>query len=309
VGALRQDRHSGIEGELGMTAKMIPVTLHVRSLNADESLRKARDFHFQVFEDQKLTPYLMMVAMFSSISTLNDFFEDDTYRLSCKLKLEGQVPIELSTMQAPAEAQVPTPMLLAGWWAEKFSRLLINQIKMPSVHSVDATVDLIPERRQAQVESAWIADNKVNAGSEVSVRVFLRQFRGERIEREVKVKIPAGLAHGEHRILFSDAETLNRFQSMAASLNNFVDIGQTVTALNQERVNNRLYVSLIESQPTVFSDEKVLPSVPASVLNVMQSGRSATHQFVSTLESTVEQTSIPFDSVITGSFSLRINVN
>lgn len=309
VGALRQDRHSGIEGELGMTAKMIPVTLHVRSLNADESLRKARDFHFQVFEDQKLTPYLMMVAMFSSISTLNDFFEDDTYRLSCKLKLEGQVPIELSTMQAPAEAQVPTPMLLAGWWAEKFNRLLINQIKMPSVQAVDATVDLIPERRQAQVESAWIADNKVNAGSEVSVRVFLRQFRGERIEREVKVKIPAGLARGEHRILFSDAETLNRFQNMAASLNNFVDIQQTVAALNQERANNRLYVSLIESQPTVYSDEKVLPSVPASVLNVMQSGRSATHQFVSTLESTVEQTSIPFDSVITGSFSLRINVN
>jgi hypothetical protein len=53
----------------------------------------------------------------------------------------------------------------------------------------------------------------------------------------------------------------------------------------------------------------VMPSVPASVLNVMQSGRSATHQFVSTLESTVEQTSIPFDSVITGSFSLRIQVN
>jgi hypothetical protein len=149
----------------------------------------------------------------------------------------------------------------------------------------------------------------VNAGSEVSVRVFLRQFRGERIEREVKVKIPAGLARGEHRLLFSDADTLNRFQNIAASLNSFVDIQQTVAALNQERANNRLYVSLIESQPTVYSDEKVMPSVPASVLNVMQSGRSATHQFVSTLESTVEQTSIPFDSVITGSFSLRINVN
>jgi hypothetical protein len=309
VGALRQDRHSAIEGELGVAARMIPVTLHVRSLNANETLRKARDFHFQVFEDQKWTPYLMMAAMFSSISNLNDFYEDDTYRLSCKLKLEGQEPIELSTMQAPAEAQVPTPMLLAGWWAEKFNRLLINPVKMPNVQAVDATVDLIPERRQAQVESAWIADDKVNAGSEVSVRVFLRQFRGERIEREVKVKIPAGLARGEHRLLFSDADTLNRFQNIAASLNSFVDIQQTVAALNQERANNRLYVSLIESQPTVYSDEKVMPSVPASVLNVMQSGRSATHQFVSTLESTVEQTSIPFDSVITGSFSLRINVN
>jgi hypothetical protein len=309
VGALRQDRHSGIEGQLGIAAKMIPVNLHVRSLNPDNSLRKSRDFHFNVFVDQKWTPYLMMATMFSSISNLNDFSDEATYRLSGQLTLEGQEPIQLSTMQAPAEAQVPTPMLLAGWWAEKFNRLLINPVKMPTVQAVDATVDLIPERRIAQIESAWIADNKVNPGSDVTVKVFLRQFRGERIEREVKVNIPAGMPRGEHRILFSDAETLNRFQSIAGSLNNFVDVRQTVTMLNQERSNNRLYVSLIESQPTVYSDEKVLPSVPASVLNVMQSGRSANHQFVSAPESTFEQASIPFEVVVTGNYSLKINVN
>ena len=32
VGALRQDRHSGIMGELGMTAPMVPVSLKVRSM-------------------------------------------------------------------------------------------------------------------------------------------------------------------------------------------------------------------------------------------------------------------------------------
>jgi len=309
VGALRQDRHSGIEGQLGMAAQMIPVNLHVRSLNPDNSLRKTRDFHFNVFVDQKWTPYLMMATMFSSISNLNDFSDEATYRLSGQLKLEGQDPIQLSTMQAPAEAQVPTPMLLAGWWAEKFNRLMINPVKMPTVQAVDATVDLIPERRIAQIESAWIADNKVTAGSDVTVKVFLRQFRGERIEREVKVNIPPGMPRGDHRILFSDAETLNRFQSIAGSLNNFVDVRQTVTMLNQERSNNRLYVSLIESQPTVYSDEKVLPSVPASVLNVMQSGRSANHQFVSAPESTFEQASIPFEVVVTGNYSLKINVN
>ncbi len=309
VGALRQDRHSGIEGQLGIAAQMIPVNLHVRSLNPDNSLRKSRDFHFNVFVDQKWTPYLMMATMFSSISNLNDFSDEATYRLSGQLKLEGQDPIQLSTMQAPAEAQVPTPMLLAGWWAEKFNRLMINPVKMPTVQAVDATVDLIPERRIAQIESAWIADNKVNAGSDVTVKVFLRQFRGERIEREVNVHIPAGMPRGEHRILFSDAETLNRFQSIAGSLNNFVDVRQTVTMLNQERSNNRLYVSLIESQPTVYSDEKVLPSVPGSVLNVMQTGRSANHQFVSAPESTFEQPSIPFDVVVNGNYSLKINVN
>ena len=36
VGALRQDRHSAIEGELGATAQMIPVTLQVRSFDERE---------------------------------------------------------------------------------------------------------------------------------------------------------------------------------------------------------------------------------------------------------------------------------
>ena len=76
------------------------------------------------------------------------------------------------------------------------------------------------------------------------------------------MKIPAGLPHGEHQILFSDADTLSRFQNIASSLNRIEDTPQTVAMLNQERSNNRLYVSLIQSQPTVYSDEKVLPAFP-----------------------------------------------
>src|SRR5206468_7145344 len=116
-------------------------------------------------------------------------------------------------------------------------------------------------------------------------------------------------AKGEHQILFSDADTLSRFQNIASTLNHIDDIPQTVAMLNDERSNNRLYVSLLESQPTVYSDEKVLPSLPASVLNVMQSGRATNHEFVSTPESAHEQTSVPLDRVVTGSYSLKIHVN
>jgi hypothetical protein len=309
VGALHQDRHSGIAGELGATAQMIPVTMHVRSFDADQKVRKARDFRFNVFVDQKWTPYLMMATLFNGISNLNDFSENATYRLHGKLEVEGQHRVELTTMQAPAETPVPTPMLLAGWWGDKFNRLFVNSNKLPKLNAVDVSVDLLPERQIAQIESAWIADNKVTPGTDVPVKVFLRPYHGERIERTVNVKIPPGLERGEHQILFSDAETLNRFQNIASSLNRIEDIPQAVAMLNEERSNNRLYVSLIESQPTVYSDEKVLPSLPASVLNVMQSGRATNHQFVSSPESAHEQTSVPFDVVITGNYSLKIYVN
>lgn len=309
VGALRQDRHSAIEGELGATAQMIPVTLRVRSFNDANHVQNERDFHYNVFVDQKWTPYLMMATLFNSLSNLNDFSEEATYRLHGELKVEGQQMIDLTTMQAPVEAPIPTPMLLAGWWADKFNRLYVNSAKLPKLDAVNVSVDLLPERRIAQIESAWIADNKVVPGTEVPVKVFLRPYRGERIERTVNLKIPAGLPHGMHQILFSDADTLSKYQNIASSLNRIEDTPQTVAMLNQERSNSRLYVSLIESQPTVYSDEKVLPSLPASVLNVMQSGRATNHEFVSSPESAHEQLSIPFDEVVTGNYALKIYVN
>jgi hypothetical protein len=309
VGALRQDRHSAIEGELGATAQMIPVTMLVRSYNRDDTVHNSRDFHFSVFVDQKWTPYLMMATLFNSLSQLNDFSEEATLRFHGELQVQGQHRIELTTMQAPAGTPVPAPMLLAGWWGDKFNRLFLNSDKLPRLDAVNVSVDLLPERRTAQIESAWVADNKVRCGTEVPVKVFLRPYHGERIERTINLKIPPGLAHGQHEILFSDAETLSRFQNIASSLNRIEDIPQTVAMLNEERSNNRLYVSLIDSQPTVYSDEKVLPSLPASILNVMQSGRVTNHEFVSAPESAHEETSVPFDLVVTGSYALKIFVN
>ena len=81
---------------------MIPVTMHVKSYDSADKVRKSKDFHFGVFVDQKWTPYLMMATLFNSISNLNDFSEEATYRLRGQLQVEGQHRIDLTTMQAPA---------------------------------------------------------------------------------------------------------------------------------------------------------------------------------------------------------------
>ena len=308
VGALRQDRHSAIMGELGATAAMVPVTVKVRSFGDNNAVRKEKDLHFNVFVQQKWTPYLMMLTLFNSISGLNDFAEETTYRLSGKVEFDGQPGLSMATMLAPGEAPAPAPMQLAGWWGDKFNRLFLNPVQMPKLKSVDATIDILPERRIAVIENAWIPSSEVEAGSEVPVRVFLRPYRGERLEREFTLKIPAGLPKGDHRILLSDADTLNRMQSVAGLSDRFMDIPQTISLINQERSNNKLYISLIEPRPTVFYEDKTLPSLPASVVNVMQTGRTASRHLVSSSESAVEQGSIPFDLMIDGAYSLRITV-
>jgi hypothetical protein len=308
VGSLRQDRHSGIMGVLGTESDMIPVAMHVRSLGERDVVRNEKDFHFNVFVHQKWTPYLMMLTLFNSLSQMNEFADEATYRLSGKVALNGQSNISLSTMQASGEMPMPAPMVLAGWFGDKFNRLYLNNVNTPDVKRVDVTVDLLPERRVASIENAWVANPDVRPGDEVAVKVFLRPYRGERIQRDLKVKIPAGLAKGDHRILLSDADTVNRMQNMAGMMNHYMDLPETVSLLNQERTNNKVYVSLVETSPTAYYDDKTLPSLPASVLNVMQAGRAANRSLFTSPETASEQMALPFDYVVTGSYSLRIHV-
>jgi hypothetical protein len=308
VGALHQDRYSGIMGELGAEAPSIPVHLKVRSLGLNNAVLREKDLHFDVFVHQKWTPTLMMMTLFNSLQQMNEFADEMTYRMSGNVALDGLNNIRVSTMLAPSELPVPAPMALANWWGDTFNRLYLNPVTTPKLKSVDVTVDLLPDRRVATVENAWTPSTEVEAGTEIPVKVFLRPYRGERLERDATVKIPSGMPKGEHRILFSDADTLNRLQRTAAFGNRYLDIPETVSLLNHERGNNQLYISLVEGLPTYYSDDKVLPALPASILNVLQTERTSSRALLGSTESAIEQRSIPFDQVVSGSYSLRITV-
>ena len=160
----------------------------------------------------------------------------------------------------------------------------------------------------ATIENAWVANPDVRPGDEVPVKVLLRPYRGEALQREFKIKIPAGVGRGDHRIVLSDADTVNRMQNMAGMMNRFLDLPETVSLLNQERTNNKLYISLVEASPTAYYDDKTLPSLPSSVLNVMQAGRAPNRTLFTSPETASEQMALPFDYVVSGSYSLRIHV-
>ena len=102
---------------------MIPVTLHVRSFNADDSVRKSQDFHFNVFVQQKWTPYLMMATLFNAVSNLNDFSEDATYRMNGELELAGHEKVQHQHDAGPCGP--------AGSYAHAAGGLVGRQVQSP----------------------------------------------------------------------------------------------------------------------------------------------------------------------------------
>jgi hypothetical protein len=303
VGALHQDRHSGIMGVLGDEAPMIPVTVNVKSPGSQKT------YHFSVFQQQKWTPQLMAMTLQNSISGINEMADESTYRLSGTVHFaDGREQLSLTTMLSAGDIPLPAPAMLAGWWGEKFNRLFLNAIRIPELKDATVNVELIPERRIATIENAWTPLENVHPGDDVPVKVFLRPYRGGRIERDFTFKLPTGIARGEHRILLSDADGANRTQVQSSATNRYIDVPGVVSLLNQERSNNKLYVSLVDPTPTGYVEDKALPRLPSSVLNVMQTGRTTTQPMMTAPESVSEQMSLDFDYVVNGNYTLRLTV-
>jgi hypothetical protein len=288
---------------------MIPVAVKVRALGENNAVRSERTYHFNVFEQQKWTPYLMMMTLYNALSSINESVQEATYRLAGNVTLTGgKQQLNLTTMQSAGEMAMPASMAISAWWGDKFNRLYNNAVQVPSLQSANVTVDLLPERRVATIENAWTPHTEVRAGDDIPVKVFLRPWRGERIERDFTLTLPPGTARGEHRILLSDADTANHMQALAVATNRYIDVPQLVSLLNQERSNNKLYVSLVDRNPTAYYEDKTLPSLPESVLNVMQAGRSMSQTMLTSPDSASEQTSLSFNYVVNGSYTLRVTV-
>jgi len=81
-----------------------------------------------------------------------------------------------------------------------------------------------------------------------------------------------------------------------------------IALLNQERNNNQLYVSLVEGRATYYADDKTMPALPASVLNVLQTERTSKPRAVGTAGKHAGATRDTIRAGVTGSYSLRIVV-
>lgn len=308
VGALRQDRHSGIMGELGAMAATIPVSLKVRTQPLPGGPVEEKTYRYNVFIHPRWTPFLMMLTTHNTLQDLNSSAADEaTYRLEGAIDCEGLEPLKLSTMVPSGAGPAPAPMQLAAWWADKFNRLFQNPQEEPRVKRVEAVLEMRPQRLETAIESAWLEKGEAAPGEEVAARITLRPWRGERQTREFRFRVPGNLARGEYRILVSNAAVLNRPQAMAAMASHPLSLAQTASLLRQERSNDRLYISLLASRPTVYREDQALRDVPPSVLAVMQNPRSP-GRALATPETVLPLGEMPLDSLVTGSAVLRLKV-
>ena len=301
VGTFVQDRRAGIMGRFDREPHMIPVTLRFNGVS------RPKQFHYEVLNNAKITPAAMMATVFNAIQGMNEYGENTTYRLRGDIAVLGYPKLGVSNMYAPSDGAQPTAHGIAVSIGERFSRIFDNPYETPKIEGVELDFDLVPDRRSARLETARTDVTEARPGDLITIETLLRPYRGESILRQIPVKIPTSTPKGTLRILVSDGDTLDKMRRAPASLNRRLDLGSTIALLNKEHSNSQLYVSLLEANPQAMVEDKVMPTLPLSVMNVMDGMRGTQDMFV-TGESALDEASTPMDYVVTGSQILTLTI-
>ena len=301
VGAFVQDRHNGILGVFNKQPQMIPVTLSIHGVT------RPKTFHYQVLDNSKLTPLAMMATVFSALQGVNEYGEDTTYRLDGRIQVNGYPDVDLRDMFAPGDGGQPTGVQVALSLGDRFSRIFDNSYEVPNIRGVDLSFDLVNDRRSARLESARTDVTEARPGDEVMVETVLRPYRGERIVRRIPIRVPTSASKGTLRILVSDGDTLDHIRSSGLPMGRQLDLGSIIALLNKEHSNDRLYVSLLEADPEAMVQDKVMPTLPLSVMNVMD-GMRGTQDMVVLGESSVNEASTPVDYQVSGAQIIALTI-
>jgi hypothetical protein len=145
-------------------------------------------------------------------------------------------------------------------------------------------------------------------GDQIMIETVIRPYRGERLLRQIPIRIPTSASKGTLHVLVSDGETLDRMHRGTPMMNRGLGLAPTIALLNKERANDRVYVSLIDSDPEAMVADKVMPTLPLSVMNVMDNMRGTQDMVVLGESSVSEASTDPLDYVVSGAQMLTITI-
>jgi hypothetical protein len=302
VGSFVQDRHTGILGEFGRAAQMIPVTLTIHGGTTPKV------FHFSVLNNARLSPVAISSTVYNALHGVNEYGDETTYTMKGEISVNGFPQVTLQDMFASGDNMQPAALMAAMSVGSTFGRIYDNPYSTPDIKGLKLDFDITNERRWAQLESARTDVNEARPGDTVNVEALLRPYRGDAVITHIPVRIPSSASKGSTlHILVSDGEVLDKM-SHAPAASQKLDLASTIGVLNKEHVNNRVYVSVLDEAPEAMVADKVMPALPGSVMNVMDGMRGMQDMTVLGESSVSETATPPLDFVVSGAQLLSITI-
>ncbi len=298
VGTIRGDRSPGIYGELGVSPRMIPVEIGMRT-----SLGARQTYRFDLVADRFLTPVLLQMTLISTIATTERTIGDSTLLVSGSISLKDLPPIRTDnrisvSANAPISAAIAASAPISTILSSGFPDLRIEKIEFDIV-SRDS-------RQRGQVDRLWADRTELRRGEKLGLQVFTRLEDGsERVDR-LDITIPADAPSGRLQLSVGDGQALQATDPRTGFTPR--SPAHLVSELNRIRKPGRLYLRLTQSENGAIIKNEELPSLPPSVLATLGSDRTSGGYTLTTSRTVLEMELPSTELVISGQRSLTLNV-
>ncbi|MDE2726991.1 MAG: hypothetical protein OXI19_03135 [Gemmatimonadota bacterium] len=299
VGSVLWDHTNGIYGQLGDSARMIPV-----ELSYDEAGHAPRNYRFDVMMANGWTPLLVNMAVSNTILANGRMAGERTIMLGGRIALRDHPDVVFDD-QFSGQASLSA---LARDVNGVLNFVLDNRFITPMIESLGIEIHSSDERSTAVIEDVWFDSEIVEPGDTLEVRVYLRPYRGDRVVRRMDVTIPKTVSAGPVQVLVGSARAVTRHDLNAVPQRyRPTDGPRLIELLNNRRTGNRVYLKMFQGGAGGMVKGREMPGLPPSVLAVMDSERTK-GSFVPIREKVVAEETIRTDYVVAGQNWSRLTV-
>ena len=299
IGTVQQDRATAIAGTLGNPPATVPLTI---TLDSERGQR--RTFKYNAAIDQLFTPLLTYVALFNTLGSYERQFGAMTFTVKGKASFDKHADLAYEDIFT-GDGTIPAA---SAYVAGPITMLLANDREPIALKGVDLTITASEESKSATIERVWLDEVRPRAGRTVALKVLTRSYRGGEKISTIPIDIPANAA-GQLTVMVTDGKQLNQIEQR--ELRRSIQpqsVAQMIKVLNEARRNNRLYVRLLTGTPGAVVNGEALPSLPPSVLSVLEGDRSGGN-FTPIRSAALGQWELPMDSAIVGTRVLTIDLD
>ena len=297
VGAISQDRASGIFGLLRQAPKMIPV-----KINLHTSRDRTEMFTYEVANDSFLTPLLLNITLFNTITSSERALGESTISVKGEIRVKGQETIQIDRRFSASNA----PILASSSIAAPVSSLLTSGFDNVQLDGITLDISSSETKYAGTLERITLDRTEVRRGEKIEVQAYVRTESGKQFVQRIPVQIPDDAALGQLLVFVGDGGALQ--EGSPAKVFVPQDLSQLVKAINTVKKSDRLYVKLFRITPGAVIGTSELPSLPPSMVATLNSDRTS-GGYTPTVLSPVSETELPpAEFVISGQQLIAIDV-
>ncbi len=302
VGAIRQDRSTGIYGRLGDQPPLIPLKVAIHT-----SRNKIETYNVELISDPFLTPLLTRMTLAAAIFATERQLGSQTLGIKGRIAVNGQPDIVLdNSFASPTGAA----MFAANAAAQPISALLNSGFDPVEIRSIELDITSVDSRSSGELNKLWIDKTEARRGEQIEIQAFARNENGMEFVERIPFQIPADAPVGPLVIIVGDGASINQTELRAQAGADFVpkDLRELVAAINRLKKNNRLYLKVLRATAGAVVNSQEMPTLPPSVLATLGSERTSGGYTPLSVATVAEQELPPAKFLIIGQQSITINV-